>query len=197
MRRATTITWFFSLLGSCLFSTSIFATTVLEQTFPDLVHQAAVIAVGTVTGIQEQWDATRQAPITNVTFANLTVLKGELGTESMTLEFLGGHLPDGKVFVVSGVPRFAIGEKTVVFSTGNQRDFCPLVGIWQGLLRVTFDPQRGEEVVKDNFQVPIAGLQDGKFLKLTPEVSSRSPLSLPTLLDLIKQEMGNPYSQQP
>jgi hypothetical protein len=194
MRHTPLGIWFFSLLGSCLFSTAAVATTVLEQTFPDLVHQAEVVAVGTVTGIQEQWDATRQAPITKVTFTNLTVLKGEPGTESLTLEFLGGHFPDGRAFVVSGVPRFAIGEKTVVFSAGNQRDFCPLVGIWQGLLRVTFDPHRGEEVVKDNFQVPILGLQGDKFLKLTPEVSSQAPLSLPILLDLIKQEMRNPYS---
>jgi len=194
MQRTTSISWFFSLLGLCLFSTAASATTVLEQTFPDLVHQAEVVAVGTVTGIQEQWDATRQAPLTKVTFANLTVLKGEPGTENLTLEFLGGHFPDGRILVVSGVPRFTIGEKTVVFSAGNQRDFCPLVGIWQGLLRVTFDPQRGEEVVKDNFQVPILGLQDDKFLKLTPEVSSQTPLSLPILLDLIKQEMKNPYN---
>lgn len=194
MRCTMPITWFFSLLGPCLFAASTLATTVLEQTFPDLVHQAEVVAVGTVTGIQEQWDATRQAPITKVTFTNLTVLKGGLGTEDLTLEFLGGHFPDGRVFVVSGIPRFTVGEKTVVFSTGNQRDFCPLVGIWQGLLRVTFDPQHGEEVVKDNFQVPILGLQDDKFLKLTPEVSSQAPLSLPALLDLIKQEMRNPYS---
>jgi len=183
-------------IGVAMLSTPALATTVLEQTFPDLVHQADVIAVGTVTGIQEQWDAARQAPLTYVTFANLTVLKGDPGDESMTLEFLGGHTPDGKVLTVSGVPRFTVGEKHVVFCTGNHRDFCPLVGLWQGLLRVTFDPQRSEEIVSDNFRVPIAGVQDGKFLKLTPEVSSREPLSLSTLLDLIKQEMGNAYGQQ-
>jgi len=53
------------------------ATTVTEQTFPDLVHRAEVIAVGTVTGIREQWDEARQAPLTYVTFSNLTVLKGD------------------------------------------------------------------------------------------------------------------------
>ncbi len=196
MNIATMVIRFFLFIGLSLLPASGRATTVIEQTFPDLVHQAEVIAVGTVTGIQEQWDATRQAPFTYVTFANLTVLKGDPGGESLTLEFLGGHTPDGMVFAVSGVPRFSIGEKNVVFCAGNHRDFAPLVGVWQGLLRVTFDPRRGEEIVSDNFRVPIAGVQDGKFLKLTPEVSSREPLSLSTLLDLIKQEMGNAYGQQ-
>ena len=171
------------------------ATTVLEQTFPDLVHQADVIAVGTVTGIQEQWDAARQAPLTYVTFANLTVLKGDPGGESMTLEFLGGHTPDGMVLAIAGVPRFSMGEKHVVFCAGNHRDFCPLVGLWQGLLRVTFDPQRGVETVSDNAHIPIVGVQDGKFLKYAQEASPQEALPLSTLLELIKQEMRSPYGQ--
>src|SRR5712692_7006816 len=91
------------------------ATTVIERTFPDLVHRAEVIAIGTVTGIQEQWDAARQAPFTHVTFSNLTALKGNLGAESLTLEFLGGHTPEGMVLAIAGVPRFTMGEKVVVF----------------------------------------------------------------------------------
>jgi len=99
------------------------------------------------------------------------------------------------VLTVSGMPRFTIGEKTVVFSVGNQQYFWPLVGGWQGLFRVTFDPQRGEEIVSDNSHLPIAGVQNGQFLKLQPEVSGHKALSLSTFIDLIKQEMGNAYGQ--
>lgn len=171
------------------------ATTVIEQTFPDLVHRAEVIVIGTVTGIQEQWDAARQAPFTHVTFSNLTVLKGNLGAESLTLEFLGGHTPEGMVLTIPGVPRFTVGEKTVVFCAGNHRDFCPLVGIWQGLLRVAFDPQRGVETVSDNSHVPIVGVQDGAFLKLTPETPQQEALPLSTLMELIEQELRSSYGQ--
>jgi hypothetical protein len=152
-----------------------------------------MIAVGTVTGIQERWDAAGQAPFTAVTFSNLTVLKGDSGSESLTLEFLGGHTPDGKVLAVSGVPRFTIGEKHVVFSAGNHQDFCPLVGLWQGLLRVTFDQQRGVETVSDNFHVPVVGIQDGKFLKR--ESPSQEALPLSTFIELITQEMRSPYDR--
>ena len=80
----------------------------------------------------------------------------------MTLQFLGGHTPQGSVLTIPGVPRFTIGEKPVVFCAGNQRDFCPLVGLWQGVLRVRFDPQRGVETVSDNFHVPIIVVEGGR-----------------------------------
>lgn len=182
-------------IGVVILSVPTQATTVLEQTFPDLVHQADVIAVGTVTGIQEQWDAARQAPVTNVTFSQLTVLKGDPGTESITLEFLGGHMPDGMVLAIAGVPHFTMGEKTLMFCAGNHRDFCPLVGVWQGLLRVTFDSQRGVETVSDNFRVPIVSVQDGKFLKQESKSAAQEALPLTTLLELIQQEMRSPYGQ--
>jgi len=181
------------LIGGVLLATCSQATTVLEQAFPDLVSQADAIAVGTVTGIQERWDGAHQAPFTSVTFSNLTVLKGDPGSESITLEFLGGHTPDGMMLVVDGVPHFTMGEKTVLFSVGNYRDFCPLVGVWQGLLRVTFDPQRGIETISDNFHVPIVSVQDGKFLKQEAQAPVQEALPLTTLLDLIQQQMRTPY----
>ena len=98
------------------------ATTAVERTFPDLVHRAEVVAVGTVTNVREQWDAARRAPFTYVTFSHLTMLKGTAQEETLTLEFLGGHEPDGTLLVVHGVPHFSIGEKTVIFCTGNRRD---------------------------------------------------------------------------
>jgi len=181
--------------GGMLLAPASQATTVLVQAFTDLVHQADVIAVGTVTGIQERWDVARQAPFTLVTFSNLTVVKGEADDQNLTLEFLGGDTPDGMRLAVDGVPQFTVGEKTVVFSAGNYRDFCPLVGVWQGLLRVAFDPQRGTETVSDNFHVPIVSVQEGKFLKQEAQVPAQGALPLTTLLDLIQQEMRSPYGQ--
>ena len=162
----------------------------LRSSCSSLVHQAEVIAVGTVSDIREQWDDTRKAPLTLVTFSNLTVLKGSPG-ENFTLEFLGGSLPNGLVMRVSGVPQFVVGEKAVVFCAGNHRDFAPLVGVWQGLLRVTVDPQRGVETVSDNSHIPIGKIQNGKFVKMTAQDSSQETLSLPTLLQMISQELAN------
>ena len=180
----------FFLIAGCVlyFGNFAQATSVTEVGFSDLVQRAEVIAVGTVTEIKEQWDETRKAPLTLVTFSDLTVLKGNPGS-SMTLEFLGGRTPQGLILSIPGVPQFTIGEKTVVFSAGNHRDFCPLVGVWQGLLRVRTDPQSGTETVSDNFRAPITSIQAGKFLKLTPSSPEQVPLSLPALLQAIQQEL--------
>ena len=176
-------------------STTVSATTVMELTFAALVSQADVIAVGTVSDIREQWDAAQQVPLTLVTFSNLSVLKGNPGT-SMTLEFLGGTMPNGLVMMIHGVPRFTVGEKTVVFRTGNQREVCPLVGVWQGLLRVVNNPQQGVETVSDSFRIPLVKIQAGKFTKLSPTNATQETLSLPTLLQAIEQELQYPSNPQ-
>jgi hypothetical protein len=166
------------------------ATSVTEFTFTDLVTQADVIAVGTVTDIRDHWDAEKKAPLTLVTFSNLTVVKGSPGN-SFTLEFLGGKMPDGLVMTIPGVPQFAVGEKALVFCAGNRRDFCPLVGIWQGVLRVMADPQRKTETVSDNFRVPIIGIEGGKFVKRSPATVTQPPLSLSALLQTIQQTLAS------
>jgi hypothetical protein len=167
------------------------ATTVIEKSFTELVAQAEGITVGTVSEIREQWDATQQVPLTLVTFSNLTVLKGNPGT-SMTLEFLGGTMPNGLVMMIPGVPRFTVGEKTVVFRTGNQREVCPLVGVWQGLLRVVNNPQQDVETVSDSFRIPLVKIQAGKFVKLSSTTATQETLSLPALLQFIEHELQHP-----
>jgi hypothetical protein len=175
----------------CTWSSAVYATSAVEVTFTDLVTQADVIAVGTVTEIREQWDTEKKTPLTLVTFSNLTTVKGSPGS-SFTLEFLGGKMPNGLVMVVAGVPQFRVGEKAVVFSAGNHQDFCPLVGIWQGLLRVATDPQQGVETVSDSLHVPIMKIQEGRFIKRSPETASQSPLPLATLLQAIRNTLQPP-----
>ena len=187
---AAVLRLFFISACALSFSLPAQAMSVTEMGFSDLVHQAEVIAVGTVSEVREQWDETRKAPLTQVTFSDLTVLKGNPGA-TMTLEFLGGHTPKGLVLTIAGVPQFKVGEKTVVFGAGNHRDFCPLVGVWQGLLRVRTDPQRKIETVSDNFHIPIVKIHEGKLVKLSPATSEQAPLSLPALLQAIQQELPN------
>jgi hypothetical protein len=140
-------------------------------------------------------DAQAQIPFSPVTFGQLTVLKGRPGDATMTLVFFGGHTPAGALVAISGVPQFTKGEKNVIFSAGNQRDFCPLVGVWQGRLQVRLDPQRNEEVIFDNFDAPIIGVREHRLLKSPSATPSQAPLSLSAFLTLIEQEMQAPYDR--
>jgi hypothetical protein len=178
-----------------LSAASAWATSAVERTFSDLVSHAEVIAIGTVTDIADQWDAEQQAPRTLVTFSNVTVLKGTANNGRLVLHFLGGRTPAGVSLTIPGVPHFTVGEKNIVFCAGNQRDFCPLVGLWQGRLRVAFDPQRGVETVSDNFRAPLVGIRDGKFLRRGPDTALQEALSLPEIIQFIQQELRRGYDR--
>ena len=137
------------LVGLVLAVPSARATTVEPLTFSQVVVGAELIAVGTVTAITETWSAEEEMPFTEVTFSVLEVLKGEVGAE-LTLQFLGGPAPDGLTLVVPGMPEFAVGDRAVVFSTGNGIVSCPLVGWWQGLYRLFYDAGQDAFTVADH-----------------------------------------------
>ena len=113
---------------SLLASAPSWGTTVLHQSFPDLVQQADTIVVGTVSAITAEWDATHERPYTFVTFTDLDVRKGP-ARETLTLQMLGGPDPDGNILKISGVPDFHLGDRFLLFITGNEHIAVPLVGM--------------------------------------------------------------------
>ena len=160
------------------------ATTVVEMTFSQVVDGAELIAVGTVSAIEETWDAARGMPFTDVTFSDVEVLKGAPGAAALTLRFLGGPAPNGLTLAVSGMPRFAMNEQAVVFSSGNGAYACPLVGWWQGLYRVVLDDERNVLVVADHAWNRVVAF-DGVVGQRNARVSS-SPAAVSLTLDEFK-----------
>ena len=165
------------------------ATTVAKLSFSEVVTGSEVIAIGTVTAIEQTWDAELEMPFTLVTFSDLEVLKGSVASEDLTLRFLGGPAPDGLTLVVSGMPQFAVRDRAVVFSTGNGVQACPLVGWWQGLYRVIFDAGRDVFTVADHLGRNVAGF-DGSLgqrvahLSSAPEVAAALEETAPEALTL-------------
>ena len=142
-------------------SAAVHATTVEKMTLSEVVDGSEVIAVGRVAAIQETWDAVQEMPYREVTFSVLEVLKGEVGRAELTLQFLGGPTPDGLTLEVAGMPRFDIGDRTIVFSAGNGVYACPLVGWWQGLYRLLFDLGTETFTVVDHAWRPVVAVDGG------------------------------------
>ena len=173
------------------------ATTVLETSFATLVRDAEVIAVGTVTAIETEWDAEQEAPFTLVTFSDLEVLKGDNTQTELTLHFLGGPTPDGLIMEVAGTPQFSLGERVVIFSIGNRQQIVPLVGMWQGVYRVVLDAERGIETIHNHASQPVTTLptEDGGLLHdeapLVQEQNAQpqEAMSLDTFTQRIEQEL--------
>ncbi len=175
------------------------ATTVVAKPFSAVVQAAEVVAVGTVTAIAAEWDAAHKRPFTLVTFSTLDVLKGAHTEPELTLRVLGGPNPDGSLLQVAGVPQFSIGERLVVFVTGNYRYAVPLVGLWQGVYRVVFDTERGVDTIYTHAQQPVTSLPTATGGILHDEGQQTSavqqhraePMSLETFTQRIAEEVGH------
>lgn len=125
------------------------ATTVRQLDLPELAKQAEVIADVTVTGIQSYWasPAGGKAIHTRVTFSlNSAPLKGQV-TSPFTLDFLGGTVGNHRMDV-SGMPKFQVGDRLILFSFGPDKSFVsPVIGFDQGALRVIRDQQNNVDRV--------------------------------------------------
>ena len=130
--------WLPCLLAVWLASVSVEATSYLPVTFGDLVKQADVIFVGDVVDVHSFAMRVRSNTVikTRVTFR---VSDPVYGTTSLVevFDFLGGEV-GGVGMAVAGMPKFAIGDRRVVFAHRDS-SINPIVGFTQGLLQVRRD----------------------------------------------------------
>ena len=114
------------------------ATTYLPVTFDELVTRADVIFVGEVVDVRPFALDTPEGPAikTRVVFR---VMDGLWGTTSAVevFDFFGGEV-DGVGMAIAEMPRFAIGDRRVVFARRDQ-SINPIVGFTQGLLHIDRD----------------------------------------------------------
>ena len=187
------------LVALFLLTSAAQATTVLRVTFSEAVDRAELIAVGTVSAVEETWDARSELPFTLVTVSDVDVLKDDAGRsdrDNLTLSFLGGSSPDGSVLEIVGMPRFRLNEQVVVFSAGNGVVMCPLVGWWQGLYRVIRDAERNVLTVTDHAGRRVTAI-DGDVGQRVTRISSAnraaqdaaSALTLDEFRSLVRQEL--------
>ncbi len=123
------------------------ATTVIPPTFDELVGQAEVIFQGTVTEVKSEriGEGGQRHIVSYVTFKVDDSMKGNPGA-SYTIRMLGGTV-DGETMEVSDAPKFAVGDRDILFVENNGRQFIPLVGIMHGRFRLQHDDQTGREIV--------------------------------------------------
>jgi hypothetical protein len=113
--------------------------------FRELVARADMIFVGDVDDVRPVRVNTREGPIV-VTRVLFRVIDPIVASSSRfeTLEFFGGQM-DGITVGIYGMPRFAIGDRHVVFAR-REHSINPVVGFTQGLLRVRPDHSRVSRV---------------------------------------------------
>jgi hypothetical protein len=127
-------------------TSSVGATTYLPVTFQELVTEADVIFVGDVVDLRPYVLRTRTGTIvkTRVTFRVADALYGTTSILEV-FDFLGGEA-DGIGMAVEGMPKFAVGDRRVVFAR-RKASLNPIVGFTQGLLRVQRDGNGVDRIV--------------------------------------------------
>ena len=141
------------------------ATTYPPVTFDDLVSRADMIFVGEVADVRAYTAESREGTIvrTQVVFRVYDPIFGTTGALEV-LDFFGGE-SGGIGIAIDGMPRFAVGDRRVVFAR-RERSINPIVGFTQGLLQVSRDGSGVERVLT----------LDGTPVATTDGISMRAPL---------------------
>lgn len=171
------------------------ATSVLAPGFSGMVAGAERIFAAKVTSVRSDWTnrSGRRAIVTSVRFKVERMLKGS-AVEELQLEFLGGTVGE-ETMEVNGVPKFIAGERVILFSGNNGREFCPLVGIHHGKLLIERDARSGSDVVlRHNRQAITSATEVGSDPK--PSIAAAGgpatepPIQLEAFLDAVTKELN-------
>jgi hypothetical protein len=148
------------------------ATSYLSVTFDELIADADVIFVGEVTDVRPFPLNTRDGTIikTRVVFRVSDPLWGTTSALEV-FDFLGGEWGDVGM-VVAETPRFAVGDRRVVFARREQ-SINPIVGFTQGLLRVSRDSGGVERV----FTLDGAPLGQPDQIGLRSNIDTATPIA--------------------
>lgn len=147
------------------------ATSVIPPDFDGLIAQADTVFTGDVLGVRSEWagEGANRRIVSFVTFDVLRVMKGQAATP-YTLRMLGGTVGT-RTMEVSDAPRFATGDRVILFVQGNGTQFFPTVGFMHGVYRLerlgaaareagASDAAGPVETVTDHTGRPLAGVEE-------------------------------------
>lgn len=130
------------------------ATTLLKMNFGDLAREADRVVVGTVTGIEGEWDPTLNFIRSNVTLSIERSFRGQAPGE-IVLRTPGGQV-GGMAQLAHGAASFTEGERVLVFLTTWEDGTAKVLGYVQGKSRIQVDGTGRERLV--------GGVSDGRTL---------------------------------
>jgi hypothetical protein len=126
---------------------SVVAMTVVPVDFNLLLDQAEQIYKAQVVSVTSDWsgEGANRHPATFVRLRVLESYRGGVQGEQ-TLEFSGGAIGQ-RTLRIPGMPEFQPGDIEILFVRGNHTQFCPLVGVFHGRLRVLKNGANGAEEI--------------------------------------------------
>jgi hypothetical protein len=136
-------------LAACLaWAASAHATSVLPLYLDELIDTSAVAFEATCTQNRSGRDPATGLVVTFTTFEVHDLLKGAAGS-TYTIKQIGGTVAEENLtYRVTGVPRYRVGERYVLFLTAvSSIGFSSPIGLEQG--RFTVDTSNGAATVRN------------------------------------------------
>ena len=181
-------------------SSNLPATTVIPPDFSTLVDRAELIVTGKVLSSRAEWanQGGARCIVTTVAFEVESTHKGQ-ALARVELRFLGGTV-GGTTMEVQGVPKFNVGERSILFVENNGRQFCPLVGVYHGKLLVARDAGTGREILLPHHGRPLTdvkeiGAADSPAAIRAAGKPDRGPLSVAEFVGEIQNELARRRSR--
>lgn len=136
---------FLVVAGLLLSGSPLSALIVKPLSFPELVTGSVAVIHGRVADVRGQWTADRRGIESLVVVEAIDYFKGNLG-ERITVRVPGGQSA-GFVNIIPGAPRFATGDRVVLFLKANGPAVPVITGTSQGVYRVGIDSHSGTALV--------------------------------------------------
>jgi len=117
--------------ASVLLSRGAGASLILALDLPSMVSRADNVAVVDVMSVKSAWDARHERILTTVDMAVVESWKGPMAPAAHVSVVQRGGTVDDTEMIVFGMPRFATGERALVFLAGRP-ERASVVGMAQG-----------------------------------------------------------------
>ena len=139
----------------CVLSLPARATVLIPADLGELSRDALAIAHGRVAALDAQWTEDRGTIETIVTLEVDSYLKGSLGS-TLRVRVPGGELGRFRSVVV-GAPEFAVDERVVVFLGARGPSVPHVLGMNQGVFRVSRAADHSGWIVTSPVMLPATG----------------------------------------
>jgi hypothetical protein len=170
------------------------ATSVVPISEEALAEDAAVIVIGYVTAIQAHHDRNGDRIRTHITISVADVLKGEASVREITLRQPGGSVGDVHSWL-AGSPRFAVGEKVLLFLREDRGRALRVAHLYQGKFTVVADAISGEEYAVRETPADVHAVGTPRQMK-APLTSADSVHRLRDLTDRVRGHLRRSPGRQ-
>ena len=138
------------------------ATTMVPMSVEQMTDNADYVVRGTIVEVWSERDTERGHIFTRAQVEVSTVFKGELASQALVIEQVGGVVASDYE-LVSLAARFSVGEEAFFFLEELRPGHLSVVGMYQGKFTVRMDPDTGDEMVV-RYTVPQDAWYDHNFI---------------------------------